>query len=99
MNNHAIKKIAVLCGFLAGILSLAINLMCGSDLFYAAFSACWVMLAASLLLLGIMRMVVSVLMDFLHQQTQGSPGAPGTEATPASAPASPVVANPRPAKR
>ena len=70
MNYETLKKIAVLCGFSAAMLCLAINLFCGTELLHAAFSAFWVMLTVALVLLGISRLMIAVLLNFLQQQSE-----------------------------
>ena len=68
MNGRAGKSLVVLAAFTLAVACLLINLAGGSDLLHAAFNALWVMLAASLILLLILRCVSAVLMQFLQEQ-------------------------------
>lgn len=70
MSYETLKKVAVLCGFGMAMLCLALNLWRGADLLHAAFSAFWVMLTVSLALLGVSRLVIAVLLNFLQQQSE-----------------------------
>ena len=69
MYREATKRIVVLFSFALAVICLIVNLIQGSDLLHAAFSALCVMLAVSMVLFYVVRGVALVLYGFLKQQS------------------------------